>query len=692
MNSSNSSWSRIVQLKDQKMKRHDLSLSLESINQGFLKENKHVREWLKEFVRETLEKISLDGLDKIKLKLVQVHGIHVSSDVTLVTSLVDTIVRNILIPDYFFEGNTKDLFKKEIENCIGRMLNKVDTILLREQKSPFVLYIGDEKHIQQEIDYDGDLDGSRIWIGSWFGYNIYWYNEKNKRFAFEIPIRIAIPSKLSGEIKENDPKKIQKHIEWLFGKKWNISVDKKWKWFSVSTRIHTDSEKIYWKIEKARYLILNITHENVEDLSEEMMSHEDILTNLKKFITINNYLIAESGNIIGWNGKTKRASIIWDSTPSISSWDEGENEIDDEIRTKFGKLMVHMKESVKLDDIWWQEKAKEEINKIVALIQNKDIAEQWWAHMTTGIIFYGPSGTGKTLFARCLATAVDADVYAIKMTDLANTAYINEGAKNVQDLFKYLRNQASKNPDKKLIVIFDELDALFKNRENRNSSGEDTKVVNTFLTEMDGFDTLKNVIIVGTTNRLESLDNAVKRPWRLGTHIKIDLPSRDERAEIFQIHISSAQKKAKRPHIFQIWEWDYIHLAEISEWFSGAEITEIIRIVLEQKFYEQVQWSVWNVEPVSIDDLTRWIEKLRTQNGNKNNILRDLSIPGLAELITHDKSGSIWDALRSAVINKLTEQIYEKIASGAVTLPDVMVALSGESRSIGFTTVLSDKS
>jgi SpoVK/Ycf46/Vps4 family AAA+-type ATPase len=157
--------------------------------------------------------------------------------------------------------------------------------------------------------------------------------------------------------------------------------------------------------------------------------------------------------------------------------------------------------------------------------------------MTTGIIFYGPSGTGKTLLARCLATAVDADVYAIKMTDLANTAYINEGAKNVQDLFKYLRNQASKNPGKKLIVIFDELDALFKNRENRNSSGEDTKVVNTFLTEMDGFDTLKNVIIVGTTNRLESLDNAVKRPGRLGTHIKVDLPSKDERAKIFQIHI-----------------------------------------------------------------------------------------------------------------------------------------------------------
>jgi hypothetical protein len=118
-----------------------ISLSLESINQGFLKEHKIVKEWLKEFVRETLERISLDELQRIRLKLVQIHGIYMTSDVTLVTSLVDIIVRNLLIPDYFYEDGKKDLFKKEIESCISRMLSKVDAILLREQKSPFILYI-----------------------------------------------------------------------------------------------------------------------------------------------------------------------------------------------------------------------------------------------------------------------------------------------------------------------------------------------------------------------------------------------------------------------------------------------------------------------------------------------------------------------------------------------------------------------
>ncbi|MBC7503743.1 ATP-binding protein [Candidatus Gracilibacteria bacterium] len=673
MNIAPSTNKRTKQVRDQKMKRHDLSMSLQSINRSFLDQNKDVKNWLKEFVHESLESMSLNDLEIIRMKLGQVAGIVMPSNISLVMSITDTLVCNMLIPDYIIRSEEKDIFKREISVCIQRSLAKIDAIILNQQKSPFTLHVGDTKNIEEEIDDMGSLDGKKIWIGNGFGFLIYGYNNKYKRFAFNIPIRIAVPSKINGEIKETDPKVIEKFLEEIFGKKGNSPKDKKWKGFSIFKNVHTDSEKIYGRIEKARYMILSITHEMVEDLSEDLMSHVDILDYIKKFAELNNFLIAEIAKLIGWNGKAKK-SVLIQGTHYISAGYESDNEVNDEIKTKFGKLIVHIKEPVRLSDIGGQEKAKDEIRKIVALIQNKVTAELWGANMATGIIFYGPSGTGKTLLARALATSVGAEVYSIKMTDLANTAYINEGAKNVQDLFKYLRSQAKKDPDKKLILIFDELDALFKNRNNPFASPEDTKVVNTFLTEMDGFETLKNVIIVGTTNRLESIDNAIKRPGRLGTHIKVDLPESQDRAQIFRIHLEAAVKKAKRKNLYELSDEDYTNLGDISEGFSGAEVSEVIRISLEQKFFDQV---TTNIEPNSIvyTDLLIGIEKLRNQNGNKNHIFRDMSHSELTGLIQSDKTGNITHALNMFISQKILEQLSDKYSSGAVVLPEMIQAL-----------------
>ncbi len=178
------------------------------------------------------------------------------------------------------------------------------------------------------------------------------------------------------------------------------------------------------------------------------------------------------------------------------------------------------------------------------------------------MIFYGPSGTGKTLLAKALASSIDADIFTIKMTDIANTAYINEGAKNIADLFTYLRSRAEEQPTKRIVIIMDEMDALFKKRIGVNASAEDGKIVNTFLTEMDGFEKLQNVLFIGTTNVLDSIDNAIKRSLRFGTHIKVDLPSLEERAEIFQIAVKNAARKAKIDLFDAL---DYQDLAKESE-------------------------------------------------------------------------------------------------------------------------------
>jgi len=671
---------RIHQLREGGMKRRDLSLSLDSINKSTTAENINIRKWIIEYVHETLESLSSDTLEKIRLKLLQVHWIKLDTDSSLVIGLANAIIGNLLLPDYFSENDPKEAYKKNISAMLSRALYKVDKIILREQKSPFVIYIWDKKSIEEEIDYSGEFlwRSFPIWLG--FGSNVLGYSKVYKRFAFDIPVRIAIPSKLNGEIKEIDPKKIQKMIEEHFGKTGKAPTNRKWKGFQVSNRIYTDSESLYGRIEKARYIIISITHQTYENLDEDAMWHDKIITALEEFIEVNNFLIAESAKVIGWNGKTKRSAIITDTSVYCSSGNDDNNEIDDEIRTKFGKLMVHMKEPVTLEDIGWQESAKHEIKKLIAIITNKEIAESWGATSPTWIIFYWPSWTGKTLLWRAIAASVNADVYAIKMTDLANTAYINEWAKNVQDLFKYLRNQASKTPDKKLIIIFDELDALFKSRNSNRASDEDWKIVNTFLTEIDGFDNLKNVIIVWTTNRLESIDSAIKRPGRLGTHIKVDLPTKVEREAVFHIHTTAAQKKAKKSEIFSLSEWDYQECAELSEWLSPADIAEIVRLSVEQRFYEQVLLGKTSSEPIWLNDIKIAIEKLRNQNGNKNHIFRDLSIPGLSAQIEWDKSWATSDALRRIILDKVAMQLLEKMESWAVSLPDLMQALEWEKK------------
>jgi hypothetical protein len=108
-------------------------------------------------------------------------------------------------------------------------------------------------------------------------------------------------------------------LEEHFGKTGKTPKNRKWKGFQVSNRIHTDNENSYGRVEKARYLIISITHESIQSLDEDEMTHEKIVTSLEEFIEINNFLIAESAKIIGWNGTTKRSAIITDSTIYCSS-------------------------------------------------------------------------------------------------------------------------------------------------------------------------------------------------------------------------------------------------------------------------------------------------------------------------------------------------------------------------------------
>ena len=124
---------------------------------------------------------------------------------------------------------------------------------------------------------------------------------------------------------------------------------------------------------------------------------------------------------------------------NIKNFEEEEEEENEFAR--FESLRVKMEDPVTLNDVWSQSAAKKEVKNIIKSIKFKEIMDSWWAKTTSGIIFEGEPGTGKTLLAKALAYEVEADVYQIKLTDIAPDAYINTWSNNIAMLFKFIRKK-----------------------------------------------------------------------------------------------------------------------------------------------------------------------------------------------------------------------------------------------------------
>ena len=174
-----------------------------------------------------------------------------------------------------------------------------------------------------------------------------------------------------------------------------------------------------------------------------------------------------------------------------------------------------------------------EIREIVELpLKNPEIFRKAGIQPPKGILLHGEPGTGKTLLAKAVATATNATFIEIVGSELVQK-YIGEGAKLVKDIFELARNRAPS------IIYIDELDALAARRMEIGTSGE-REVQRTFmqlLAEIDGFDSLGDVKVIGCTNRKDILDAAIVRPGRLERHINIPTPTKEARKEILKIHM-----------------------------------------------------------------------------------------------------------------------------------------------------------
>lgn len=180
-----------------------------------------------------------------------------------------------------------------------------------------------------------------------------------------------------------------------------------------------------------------------------------------------------------------------------------------------------------------------------------------------GVLLYGPPGCAKTLIAQAVATESNLNFLAVKGSELIKM-YVGESERAIRDVFRRARAA------KPCIIFFDEIDAIGKSREKSQDSG--LNVVTTLLNEMDGIEALKEVFIIGATNRPDILDSALIRTGRFDAHVHIDLPSEDARRRIFEIHTRN------RPLARDV---DLSKLASRTEWSSGADIKGLCAVAIE---------------------------------------------------------------------------------------------------------------
>ncbi len=213
-------------------------------------------------------------------------------------------------------------------------------------------------------------------------------------------------------------------------------------------------------------------------------------------------------------------------------------------------------------DVAGEDEAKEALQEIVDFLHNPQKYEAIGAQMPKGALLVGPPGTGKTLLAKAVAGEANVPFFSMSGSEFVEM-FVGAGAARVRDLFAQAQEKAP------CIVFIDEIDTIGKKRDSGMMSGNDEReqTLNQLLTEMDGFDGKKGVVILAATNRPETLDPALLRPGRFDRRIPVELPDLAGREAILKVH---SQNKQMSPDI------DYKVIARATAGASGAELANIV--------------------------------------------------------------------------------------------------------------------
>jgi len=261
------------------------------------------------------------------------------------------------------------------------------------------------------------------------------------------------------------------------------------------------------------------------------------------------------------------------------------------------KFVIIEKPKESWKEIGGLKKEIQEIKEVIELpLKKPKLFEKVGIQPPKGVLLYGPPGTGKTLLAKAVANSTQATFIEVVGSELVQK-FIGEGAKLVKDIFNLAKNKAPS------IIFIDEIDALAATRMDTGTSGE-REVNRTFmqlLSEIDGFQPLDNVKIIGATNRIDIMDAAIIRPGRLDRLIEVGLPDEDGRLDIFKVHTSKMNLQE-------------VNIKEISKEmdnFSGAEI----RAVCTEAGYFAIRS---NRSFVTHDDFLQAVDKVRQEDEEDN--------------------------------------------------------------------------
>ena len=226
------------------------------------------------------------------------------------------------------------------------------------------------------------------------------------------------------------------------------------------------------------------------------------------------------------------------------------------------KVYVEAQTGKTFADVAGEDEAKEALSEIVDFLHNPKKYEAIGAQMPKGALLVGPPGTGKTLLAKAVAGEAKVPFFSISGSEFVEM-FVGAGAARVRDLFEQAQQKAP------CIVFIDEIDTIGKKRDGAGMGGNDEReqTLNQLLTEMDGFDGKKGVVILAATNRPESLDQALLRPGRFDRRIPVELPDLKGREEILKVHAKDKQMESSV---------DYSAIARATAGASGAELANIV--------------------------------------------------------------------------------------------------------------------
>ena len=266
------------------------------------------------------------------------------------------------------------------------------------------------------------------------------------------------------------------------------------------------------------------------------------------------------------------------------------------------KVYVASETGIKFHDVAGEDEAKEQLQEIVDFLHNPGKYQAIGATMPKGALLVGPPGTGKTLLAKAVAGEAEVPFFSISGSEFVEM-FVGMGAAKVRDLFKQANEKAP------CIVFIDEIDTIGKKRDSAGVGGNDEReqTLNQLLTEMDGFDGSKGVVILAATNRPETLDPALLRPGRFDRRIPVELPDLEGREAILKVH---AKKVKLGDNV------DFHAIARAAAGASGAELANMVN--------EAALRAVRNGRTYVIqEDLEESIEVVIAGYQKKNAVLSD---------------------------------------------------------------------